>query len=1739
MTESQPDILDQFGYSPPMQEPVVQEAPPIQKDILDEMNISVPDVGQRNTDAINNVINLDSPKNDNEAQIAKDFDQNKDEILTVAKMYHTPEQIEWFKENPYTIYDTFDALKQSDITPGGSFYAGAEALNIKNIVEKKNRGEEISESETKQVDEYLKIYTEKALRGTTIGGGIAQTLAQMPAFAFEFVATGGAGKLAQTATIKAAEKVAVKSAIAGAVKTGAAKTAGVAANVATRTALTGMPFEGFGERRLNDFMTVTDKGELIFEQGKESPLKSALMAYGYSSIELGTEMAGAGLTKYLVSPAGTALKTPLVAAINSLPSSVRNNIYRAYKTIQPNASVSKVMTASGWNGMLEELGEERLAMVLNATLGYAGGDIKNFDDWLSALTPTKEQLLIETGAISIAGGIKKSADMTFNILKTKGVAPDVAKDMVNNMSANEQDQFVESNLVKPESGYQIVYHGTPREFTEFDASRIGSGEGAAAYGHGFYLTNNRKISEHYRTKLGNFVDENGALFDVENGLETTTAKSALAVGESLEDVISNLQNLIATGKFQESYSRDLEKIKKLKKTGTVYEVAIPGNDMLLDWNLPITEQSKPIKDALIKAGVDPTFASGAHLYRSLQQKLGSDKAASEYLNSIGISGHRYFADMQRGKRGEAGYNYVIYDPTIMKIAISSNEDLADGLPVTESPILEASAQQMQKAQEAEPPPIIDEESNFNQFYRLWVSELSPIQDLETMAREEGAEIKPGESPKLLSRMYASVITRVQSQLQVATDYINDLGQRIVTGKSLKSIMDDFDNMFIVTEPNRVAREEDFSAYLVATRYLEDLSKKEGVLVTEEQKAASIADLARLEQKYGENFEFFKTFAEEVYSFQRRILENLVRAKVMSQAQFDKIVKENPNYIPFQRVLEEETFGAITNSGLFTNANSRRIIKKIHGSEKEVKNIFESIIKNTARIMDYAERNKVAGSVAAMASYMPEYVQKTAPPVVKKGTAKIKVTFDRKLREKLQATISALGGKLERLKSIKVKGMRNVLGSYSPAEKAVRLKIGTTEGTMTHEVGHMIDFVFGLKEKLLNIPKVKKELQELAKQRLSANIELSKEGDDFRFKETVAEVGNQKYMDYILNDDEVIANFFDAYINSPKLAKEIAPTAFKAFEKLVKDTPEMAFIQDIKPSTERGEETIEQDVYGASPFTPPDTVIYFNEGKKEYYRVSRPIYEAMTQLSPTQLGFWEKLFMFPSSVLRLGATLTPEFMARSIVREGHTAMILSGVKFNPVQWVRGLFGVIGHVAGSRSDLYKEWQASGGKFNFYMELNDKGLEKAYNELLRPNGNFSAYLKNPFKVLVKLGVAVDEISRVGIYAAAKKQGYSDLEAAFISRDIYDYSRKGRYGKLVNRYVPFFNAGIQGADKFARAFQANPKAATFWAISTVTLPSMMLAGYYLYGADDDERKEYLEHPDYVRNLFWLYKRNGEWHKIPKPFTVGYLFGTIPEKLMIWMYEGDKPEGKALWQQLLIGTTGAVSPVYDPTSLIPTVVKPWIEGMTNYNFFLGRNIYPTWMDRLPPEERSNKFTSETAQVIGQKIGVSPALIDNAIRGQLGGSGKYATDAGDFILNTIKKANGEAVPEKPKSDTDTVLFRAFAQRRPAGYRSNSAGNFFDKWNELQKIHANYGRKEGKEKGEYFKENSKEISLYKPMKGYYDQMHGLQKEVDAIYDHKTMTAELKVERINALEDKITYTARKANKYFKKAMDGSND
>ncbi|MDP2622168.1 MAG: hypothetical protein Q8P46_18670, partial [Hyphomicrobiales bacterium] len=205
--------------------------------------------------------------------------------------------------------------------------------------------------------------------------------------------------------------------------------------------------------------------------------------------------------------------------------------------------------------------------------------------------------------------------------------------------------------------FHAVYHGTPHIWPPEPGfphgrprlDKIGTGEGAQAYGWGWYSAETEGVGKSY------------------------------AVGRQTGGTFK----AGGTGPFADVEMLDVSK-------PNLYRLDIPDDVLpkLLDWDRPLSEQPR-ILNAVNrgkKQGEGQWFGSisGAGLYQGLADQFGGPtgnyaqdmarttdgrKAASEYLASIDIVGNRYLDQQSRGKEGGT-YNYVIWDqPTLDRIAL--------------------------------------------------------------------------------------------------------------------------------------------------------------------------------------------------------------------------------------------------------------------------------------------------------------------------------------------------------------------------------------------------------------------------------------------------------------------------------------------------------------------------------------------------------------------------------------------------------------------------------------------------------------------------------------------------------------------------------------------------------------------------------------------------------------------------------------------------------------------------------------------------------------------------------------------------------------------------------------------------------------------------------------------------------------------------------------------------------------
>jgi|688.fasta_scaffold00668_72 hypothetical protein len=244
----------------------------------------------------------------------------------------------------------------------------------------------------------------------------------------------------------------------------------------------------------------------------------------------------------------------------------------------------------------------------------------------------------------------------------------------------------------------IAYHGSPHSFSRFDASKIGTGEGQQAYGHGLYFAGNEKVADGYREALsaGGLVRHtpeekaeflwrymaNSGATDPRQAVLKTLANDQATLGVDNRAAIEYLMSLPSD--FVPPPPSPPPRL------GHMYEVEIDAPEgQLLDLDLPVQSQSQVVQDALGKYVEAPRWFSlgqegwaGENAYMRMAGDMANanprivggyhvthdQPAASAALLQRGVPGIRYL-DQGSRSAGEGTHNYVMFPGTEDRIRI--------------------------------------------------------------------------------------------------------------------------------------------------------------------------------------------------------------------------------------------------------------------------------------------------------------------------------------------------------------------------------------------------------------------------------------------------------------------------------------------------------------------------------------------------------------------------------------------------------------------------------------------------------------------------------------------------------------------------------------------------------------------------------------------------------------------------------------------------------------------------------------------------------------------------------------------------------------------------------------------------------------------------------------------------------------------------------------------------------------
>jgi len=344
-------------------------------------------------------------------------------------------------------------------------------------------------------------------------------------------------------------------------------------------------------------------------------------------------------------------------------------------------------------------------------------------------------------------------------------------------------------------------------------------------------------------------------------------------------------------------------------------------------------------------------------------------------------------------------------------------------------------------------------------------------------------------------------------------------------------------------------------------------------------------------------------------------------------------------------------------------------------------------------------------------------------------------------------------------------------------------------------------------------------------------------------------------------------------------------------------------------------------------------------------------------------------------------------------------------------------------------------------------------------------------------------EEATRIGEFKRGLEKGASLQEAALASRDVtLDFGRVGAKGRIPNQLIAFFNAQVQGADKAVRSFKENPTRSTIKAVTGVTIPSLIL---YSFNRDNPR---YRELPTWRKDLFWNIPVGDRFISIPKPFELGIIFGSFPERLFDWVDTQDPDAfddlARTFWESLT-------------PSILPTALQPIMEVVANRSFFTGKPIVSEGRKRLIPSEQYSPYTPETFKVIGKRLGVSPAKLEHIYRGYTAGLGRIPIAGMERVMFNP--------PERPSDIAYTPMLRGIVTPEPTGFRSASVRKFYDFKARVNRLTATWKTLSGAEAQE-FKKKHPEIKVNKLVNKKAAVLSKLRKRRQIIMDSSGLTAD---------------------------------
>lgn len=541
------------------------------------------------------------------------------------------------------------------------------------------------------------------------------------------------------------------------------------------------------------------------------------------------------------------------------------------------------------------------------------------------------------------------------------------------------------------------------------------------------------------------------------------------------------------------------------------------------------------------------------------------------------------------------------------------------------------------------------------------------------------------------------------------------------------------------------------------------------------------------------------------------------------------------------------------------------------------------------------------------------------------------------------------------------------------------------------------------------------------------------------------------------------------------------------------------------------------------------------GKPEYYEVVDPLVLAAISgagYGVENLGHIWELFKGSKKLLTSAITAHPAFMLANFIRDTLSTWVVSDASMHP--FVDAIKGAKAALTNDPALIQMMMSGAGG--GGYYDSSPEDVRKLTSSKV-PAGNASGFVqsiltpKNAWQAWRKIGSAGENANRIAVFKAVLAAGGTVAEAAYQARDVLNFSMSGDYVAMrrIVESVPFINARIQGLYRLYRGARDNTQA-------FVIKGFVLLAATMALALRNNDREEYEDLEEWDKDTYWHLFLNARGEpvgsydhiRIPKPFEVGAMFATVPER--IWRAASGRDSAKILWGQILqmAADTFAFNPV-------PQLVKPIAEQYANRVMFFNRPIVGMAEQRLEPEAQFTPWTSETMRALAQALPDwapqwlrSPVRLEAALKAYTGSMGALILDGADAM---VRGALG--YPESPgRKIYDYPVVSRFL-RDPNPRATKYADLMYEMLDSANATFSTINRMRREQRFEEAKEmqtaNRSKLAVRVRLNRIGTQVRNINAQIRLIQNSRTISAKEKRERIDVLVERKNSITRQVAPY----------